>query len=119
MIHGTTQSVRFESTPSGATVHAGVFTVVTPADLEMPRKYSYDVEVTKKGYLPGRSQISRATSGAVWGNVLFGGLIGILIDVGNGAAYELAPEVVSITLIPDPAATQASAGGDSGSGLDR
>ncbi len=104
VLHGTTQQVRFESMPPAATAHVGVQTVTTPGDLSLSRKSAYDVEFEKPGYLPAHSHIGQVSSGAVWGNLLLGGIIGMIVDSSNGAAYNLDPGTVSVTLLPEPTA---------------
>jgi hypothetical protein len=39
-------------------------------------------------------QLHRGTSGWVWGNIVFGGLIGLVVDASTGAMYKLTPEQV-------------------------
>ena len=41
-------------------------------------------------------------SPATYGNLLVGGLIGISTDNENGAAFELIPDPLEVTLDPDP-----------------
>ena len=104
VLHGTTQQIRFESIPTEATAHVGTQMVTTPGELTLSRKTAYEVEFEKPGYVPAHSHIGQASSGAVWGNLLLGGLIGIIVDASNGAAYELDPSTVSVTLLPEPSA---------------
>ncbi len=47
--------------------------------------------------------IGQTMSGAAYGNILIGGLIGLMIDSSTGAMYNLDPETVSATLVPNPA----------------
>jgi len=107
IIHGTTQEIHFDSTPSGATASVGSQTVTTPGQLSLQRDRSYDVAFEKPGYLPAHTHVGQSASGAVWGNILLGGLIGLCVDYSNGAAYNLEPETVSATLVADPSAAPA------------
>lgn len=86
---------------------AGSQTVTTPGKLSLERDRSYDVTFEKPGYLPAHTHVSQEASGAVWGNILLGGLIGICVDFSNGAAYNLEPGTVSATLIADPSTAAA------------
>lgn len=103
---GTTQRVHFESTPPGAkaTLSHGA-ELQTPGYLELPRSRTYDVVIEKPGYLPAHTHIGQGTNPAMFGNLLLGGLIGLLIDSSTGAAYVLEPERVSVVLLADPATT--------------
>jgi hypothetical protein len=35
----------------------------------------------------------------VWGNILFGGLIGLVVDFASGGVYNIAPENVHVDLV--------------------
>ena len=43
-------------------------------------------------------------SGWVWGNILFGGIIGLIVDASTGAMYKLTPEQVEASLKANPKA---------------
>jgi hypothetical protein len=116
MIHGTTQVVHFESTPPGATARVETMTTTTPGQLTLSRAKGYDVEFTKPGYLPAHSHIGQETSGAIWGNIAFGGIIGLVVDDEDGAGYNLIPETVTDTLIVDPATPDTAAKNPPGPG---
>ncbi len=42
--------------------------------------------------------LTKKTNGWVWGNIVFGGLIGLAIDASTGGMYKLTPEQVSAEL---------------------
>ena len=46
------------------------------------------INCSKKGYRPTFTQVSSKTKGMVFGNAVFGGLIGAGVDVADGAAYD-------------------------------
>ena len=46
----------------------------------------------------------------VWGNVILGGIIGIIIDFSTGAVYKVKPDEISVGLEP----TQAAVSGEGG-----
>ena len=104
IIHGSKQSVSFQSSPSEASVE--VFDAMgmsygfceTPCKIELKRKNEYKVKITKPGYAPVELVIERKTSGWVWGNILFGGIIGLIVDFTGGSAYRLAPSELHATL---------------------
>jgi hypothetical protein len=62
---------------------------------------SYLVMLTKPGYIEEDVEIRSNTSGWVWGNVLFGGVLGVLIDGGTGAMFSLDNAPIKVKLYPD------------------
>ncbi|MFH1337185.1 MAG: PEGA domain-containing protein, partial [Candidatus Zixiibacteriota bacterium] len=54
--------------------------------------------IDMSGYQPFEATITRSVSGWVWGNVLFGGLIGLAVDAISGGLYKLTPDQVAGTL---------------------
>ena len=60
---------------------------------------SYTVKVSKEGYTPKDITVTGSVNGWYVANILFGGLIGLLIvDPITGAMYDLTPETVNATL---------------------
>jgi hypothetical protein len=106
MDHGTTQVVHIDSAPGGAraVVQPGGAEVVTPGDVVLPRKSSYAVRIAREGYQPTSVALVSTSSGGLWRNLVWiqplGWLAGILTDVLTGAAYELKPARVDVTLVP-------------------
>ena len=95
IISGTTQDIEFSSVPTGANVklNDGAQTV-TPGKLTLKRKENYTALFTKDGYPERQAEVKRDRMGNWWvlGNILFGGLIGIVIDIVSGAQHHLVPE---------------------------
>lgn len=104
IMHGTKQTILFQSSPDGATVLvADVLGVShgdceTPCSIELKRKNEYSVTISKKGYESVELFIKRKSDGWIWGNILIGGIIGLIVDFSNGAAYRLSPEELNTTL---------------------
>ncbi len=67
----------------------GKWYVITPGSVGV-HKSNKDLQVscTKSGFEPGRAAVVSETKGAMFGNILFGGGIGAIIDHNSGAAYE-------------------------------
>jgi hypothetical protein len=85
---------------SGVTVHTGVTpTIVTlKAGAGYFKSESYSIKVSKEGYADKTFVLSSTMDGWYWGNILIGGLIGMLIvDPITGAMYKL-PADVAINL---------------------
>ncbi|MEE9362360.1 MAG: PEGA domain-containing protein [Cellulophaga sp.] len=105
IIHGTTQMVDFNSQPSGAIITIdGKEYGKTPQSISLRRKgrikgdkskkKEYAVKISLEGYYPYEIKIKREMDGWFLGNVLFGGIIGIIIDASNGAMYKLTPDQI-------------------------
>ncbi|HEV8380559.1 MAG TPA: PEGA domain-containing protein [Gemmatimonadales bacterium] len=99
IMHGTSQQVGIASQPSGATVAVDNQTVgTTPVAAKLSRKNQHRISVTLAGYQPYEMVTTRKTSGWVWGNIVFGGLIGLIVDASSGALYDVRPEEVNAQL---------------------
>lgn len=67
----------------------------------MKRKRDHLVTLSLEGYRSKSMPMVRDVGGAVWGNILAGGLIGWGVDATSGAQYNLSPKVVHVKLIPN------------------
>ncbi len=70
----------------------GTWTAVTPASV-MVRRSNKDmlIKCTKDGYADARATAISKTKGSMWGNIIFGGGVGAIIDHNNGSAYQYPP----------------------------
>lgn len=99
IMHGTTQDVGFSSTPSGAAVTVDNTTRgKTPTVVKLSRKDNHIVKIELPGYQPFEATITRRVSGWVWGNIVFGGVIGLAVDAISGGLYKLTPEQIAASL---------------------
>jgi hypothetical protein len=102
---GTTQDVALNSNPQKASVKvksmAGVeiFSGTTPTAVKLPKKSEYIVTIDMQGYKPSTVQITQSLEGWFWGNLICGGVIGMIIDYVSGAMWDLEPEQVSVSLV--------------------
>jgi hypothetical protein len=63
-------------------------------------KAKYQIQASKAGYETSTTQIAASLNGWYWGNIVFGGLIGMLIvDPATGAMWKL-EDVYSVNLPP-------------------
>lgn len=95
----TSQSVSVQAKePSGVEVvgascelsnKRGKWFVTTPGSVGVS-KSNDDMQVicTKENYSPARNAIVSETKGSMYGNIIFGGGIGAVVDHNSGAAYE-------------------------------
>lgn len=96
IMHGTSQEVGISSTPSSATVMVDNKELgKTPVVAKLKRKDNHIVKIELPGYKPFEATLTRKTSGWVWGNIVFGGLIGLAVDATSGGLYKLTPEQVA------------------------
>ena len=70
----------------------------TPVVAKLRRKDTHAVKLVLNGYQPYETTITRSVSGWVFGNIVFGGLIGLGVDAISGSIYKLSPEKVTGTL---------------------
>ena len=105
IIHGTKQPISINSSPDQGDIvvtrEGGVvvFNGKTPTTCELQRKFEYDVTINLAGYQESKIHISKEFDAIYLGNILCGGIIGLIIDASNGAMYKLAPETINVTLI--------------------
>lgn len=101
VVKGRTQTVPISSDPSGAEIILNHVPMgITPAQLELRRKNDHLITLQKEGYAPASVPVLKSVGGAVWGNILAGGLIGWGVDATTGAQYNLSPETVFVRLRP-------------------
>jgi len=99
IVHGTRQTVGITSTPTAATVYDnGAMLGKTPLLAELTRKHDHRIRIELDGYQPYEIMLTRHLSGWVFGNLIFGGIIGIIIDAADGAIYKIKREAVSAAL---------------------
>lgn len=76
----------------------GTWFVTTPGSATVHRSYQdMVVECSKAGLPTGWASIKSTTKGMAFGNILFGGVIGAGVDIGNGAAYDY-PQVIVVDM---------------------
>lgn len=64
----------------------------------LSRKDNHTIKIELDGYQPFAMTTTRKTSGWVWGNIVFGGPIGLAVDAISGGLYDVHPDHVSATL---------------------
>jgi hypothetical protein len=99
IMHGTRQSIGIGSTPTGATVLVDQQPQgTTPVVAKLSRKDHHVLRIEMGGYQPYEATITKKLSGWVWGNIVFGGLIGLAVDAISGGLYKLTPEQIQAEL---------------------
>ena len=116
ILSGRTQTMTIESNPPGAACDLSregrvIGNVATTPGALMVTKTKYDINLVcrKPEYHDSTAFIDSGLDGAVWGNILLGGLIGWGVDSAVGADNKYA-EVTTVTMIPlgnqEPASSQ-------------
>jgi hypothetical protein len=96
IMHGTSQDIGFSSTPTNASIIVDNKPLGnTPTIAKLSRKDNHIVRMELDGYQPFEATLTRGVSGWVWGNIIFGGLIGLAVDGITGGLYKLTPEQIA------------------------
>jgi hypothetical protein len=116
IVHGGPRSVSVDSSPTGAKVsiydrsNALVQTSTTPFVARLDPKYRYFKGQTYRlvfelpGHATAEARLNSSLSGWYFGNIVFGGVLGMLIvDPLTGAMYNLSPEKIEQPLSADQA----------------
>ncbi len=99
IIHGTKQDVGISSTPGGANITVdGASRGKAPLVVELSRKNKHVIKLELDGYEPYEVNLTRKVSGWYWGNILFGGIVGLIVDPITGGMYKIKPEQITATL---------------------
>jgi hypothetical protein len=99
IMHGGSQDIGISSSPTGARVSVdNLVGAQTPYVASLSRKDNHFVRLTMDGYAPAELTLTKSVSGWVWGNVVFGGLIGLAVDAISGGLYNLNPAQLQTTL---------------------
>jgi len=92
IIHGKYQTIPVSSTPIGAQVRSSSGqTCICPCELTLLRDNEYVLVASLEGYEPQQQNLGKDTSGWFWGNIIAGGIIGIVIDKASGSGDKLVP----------------------------
>lgn len=91
--------VPVETTPPQAKLVVNSQQYFSPATVLVPRgKGRFILHIEKEGYNPVDITFKQSINGWVWGNILFGGPIGLAIDFVTGRAYDIDPKEISVAL---------------------
>lgn len=75
----------------------GKWFVTTPGSAMIQKSYGdLAVRCERDGFDPGIATV-RSTAGMVWGNIIFGGLIGLAVDAGQGAGFDY-PSLITVEM---------------------
>lgn len=110
IVNGTNQVMSVEARNKGEAVAGascklesdkGTFFVTAPGTVTVHRGYhDLAVKCEKDNLPPGLATVKSSTKGMLAGNILFGGIIGVAVDAGTGAAYDY-PSLITIMMGED------------------
>jgi hypothetical protein len=120
IVSTTSQKIQLNSNPAGANVSiqsqggGEASSVTTPAKVSLKRKSEYDLTFEKEGYQPEKATIEQNFNPLFLGNLLIGGLIGMVVDLFSGAVFKLDPAKVEVQMkpVPSPSSSPGSEGRD-------
>jgi len=102
---GSSQEIRINSTPAQAkivvktTTGATFWEGATPANVLVSKKNEYMVTISLAGYKETTVGVTHdGIEGWFFGNLLCGGVLGMVIDLVDGTIYKLAPQEINVTL---------------------
>jgi hypothetical protein len=97
--------VPVDSIPPGATImHCGNAVGVTPATVSIGRRQSAVLTLMLDGYHNQAVEVATSVNAGLLGNLLFGGLVGLMVDgaTGNAKARSTQPLRVPLTPLDQP-----------------
>lgn len=96
IISGSKQTVKFSSNPSSASVFIDEVEVgKTPFEMKLARKSEHSVMIKLDGYQTYQTNLTKSFNAWYFGNILIGGLIGLVVDPITGAIYNLTPNKIN------------------------
>ena len=103
LMNGTRQDVAVGSSPSNAECRiSDQQTIKTPAVVSLARTRRHIITCRLAGYQPASATLGLRASNWLWGDIVCGGPIGLLIDAATGGANVIDPAQVQVALHPNP-----------------
>lgn len=113
IVKGTSQSVTVNTDPSAANCllsrDGQQIAVVnpTPGTIQVGKASgTISIVCRKMGYQDAAGTLASSFQAMTFGNIIFGGIIGVAVDAASGAMHEY-PPMVTVTLVPDEFASVA------------
>ena len=107
IVKGSSQGVSVKTDPPGAACElarkgttVGIVNPTSGTAQVSKSAAALDVTCKKQGYLDATASLSSSVQGWTFGNILIGGVVGLVVDAGSGAMHEYQPEVL-VKLLPE------------------
>lgn len=103
---GTSADVTFNSAPAGAKVQisTGLVCPATPCTFQISRKQEFIAHFELDGYepqqIPVKTEVSGGGAAGMAGNLIIGGVVGIVVDASTGATMDHTPNPVYAHMVP-------------------
>ncbi|MDB2614384.1 PEGA domain-containing protein, partial [Chlamydiales bacterium] len=95
IMNGPNQSIRIGSNPQDALVYVDQYYMgQTPLVVQMTRSDNHFVRIELDGFCPYEATFSKKISAWIFGNIIFGGFIGLAVDTISGGIYVLTPDQI-------------------------
>ncbi len=99
IVNDDTMPLSVKSWPSGADVYVNGSQYKTPATVYLKRgDRDVYLRIKKEGYVPVLQKMETSLDEVMWGNVFFGGLIGLFVDIASNKGYDYEPNEVYVFL---------------------
>ncbi len=99
IVCGKTEDVMIRSNPPGAKVKIDEFVSgTTPMMANLVRKKRHIITISKEGHEDVVQNTTRGFNGWYIGNIIFGGIIGLIVDPITGAMWEVEQKEINVTL---------------------
>ena len=100
VMNGPNVDYLVNSEPNGAhvTFSGSDVPCETPCERELRRENHVRIDIAHEGYKPVYVLVQSKMGGATVGNVLAGGIVGVLVDSGNGSNRFLSPRPLIVRL---------------------
>lgn len=97
---GTSDNLSISSNTPGAKVKIdGVGYGLAPVNIDVASNERHNVVIMAPGYKAKTMIVEKKVSGWVFGNIIFGGIPGLIVDMATGGAYVLETDKVNADLV--------------------
>jgi uncharacterized protein YceK len=93
---GTSSPLSINSNVRDSKIYVdGVYSGNAPIMVNLKTKRDHVIKIEAEGYEPYMTVIKNKASGWVWGNLFFGGVVGLVIDFASGGLYVLEEDTIT------------------------
>jgi TolA-binding protein len=100
IMSGRSQKITVQADPPDARITIDGAVHHSPCQPEVNRMAKHNIVVEKPGYKPCQFTPGRTMNGWVLGNILLGGIIGIIVDLATGSVASISDDEVRMVLVP-------------------